>query len=86
MIIIIKNKEDLDEDFVKDNYEYLYDGLKTKKLSTSLFNIVFLLRRIYTVVILVFLGDYPYLQCMLLMLGAYIDLVKQVNLRPYIEE
>ena len=76
LVIIIKYKDILQEDNIKKDHEYLYDGLRTKKFSTSLFNIVFLFRRIYTVIILVFLTDYPCFQCLFLMIGALIDLIK----------
>jgi hypothetical protein len=84
--IIVKNRSNLEDEEIKDAYYFFYEDLKTKQLKTSLFNMTFLFRRIYTVLILIFLGDYPFFQCELLMIGALSDLIRQVSNKPYCDE
>jgi hypothetical protein len=67
---------------MKDNHGFLYEDIKTNKTSTALFNITFLIRRIITVLILIFLGEFPLAQCILLMFIALIDLIYRWALRP----
>jgi hypothetical protein len=72
----------LEKEEMKANHGFLYEDIKTNKFSTALFNITFLIRRVITVLILIFVGDYPFAQCISLMILAFIDLTYRFMLRP----
>ena len=57
LYLILKKTSDLEH--LTDRFGPLYEGLKTNRSSSLLYNVVFLARRILIVLSAVFLQDYP---------------------------
>jgi hypothetical protein len=71
---LVRNFKNLREDKFATRYEVFIEGIRTKSLPQSLFNVYFLYRRLVTACTLVLLTEYPYFQCVLLLTMSLMNL------------
>ena len=61
------------------------DGCHHRTWHAANMNIYFMIRRMLTVLILIFLRNYPPIQVTLMLIFALINLIYTINFRPYSE-
>lgn len=77
------NAEKLDDERFRAIYEPLYEDLKTSKKSEALFHSAFMVRRMITVIVFIFLGEYGYYQTATITVLSFINTVTLVHLEPF---
>ena len=64
----------------------LLEDLKTQKIQTIIYNVIFFLRRFLTVVILMYMINYPFFQSTLLMIFSALNLIYTASTLPFISK
>jgi len=84
-VAIYKNQGNLDKKEVYRSLEPFLEGVKLNYLHSSMYNVYFLLRRLFTGFGLVMLNAYPYFQCSFLMIFSIINFVYTAVERPFLD-
>jgi len=79
---IKKNFKNLQDKTVKFKYGMFYKDNRTDTIEKALYNIYFLNRRFFSVVIIIFMMRWPFFQCVFLMIFSMINLSYMVAIRP----
>ena len=62
-VVILKNFDKLDTKKVSEHHGIYYDECRTTSRVTALYNVIFMLRRLITTAVLIFLRDHAFFQC-----------------------
>ena len=75
------NQHQIDSSHFQEKYEVLLEG-NTSSLESSLYTVYFLYRRFLSVLILVFLDQWPFFQCTFMMVLSSINVVYMLVVKP----
>ena len=80
--LLLNKYEDLNQPEVQEKLEFLLEENKFNTKLRALFQILFMLRRLVSVFVLVFLFEWPFFQCTLLMVLSTINLAYLISSMP----
>ena len=81
----IRYKGQLDDPEIQQRYGFIFDGFKIDKFMTSIFQFIFMVRRIIFVLIIVLLKDFSGLQLVLNTVLTLAYILYLVHFKPYKE-
>jgi len=70
---------------VREVHGIFYEGIKVDTMNNAQYNTYFMLRRLVTVSVLIFMPSLPFFQCQFLMIFSTINLVYIISCRPMID-
>ena len=82
--IIICNFKKLDKKETKDKVGIFIDNIKLDNKHRVMFNVYFLCRKLLTVLVLVFMDDFPFFQMVILMLLGTLNLIYLITEKPLV--
>ena len=81
---IKKNKDNLEDPEFVGKYGWLFEGMRGAEYEVAMFNVYFMLRRLYLALILTFLPDWTVLQVFSFVVCSFLNLVYLFRQWPYI--
>ena len=80
--LIVNNQEDLENPDIADKIDVFIEDVRTDTKHRSLFNIYFLVRRLFSVIVLIYMDSLPFFQCTLLAVFSTINVIYMVAHMP----
>jgi hypothetical protein len=81
--IIIRNRKNLTSETFQKKYGSLFEKLGTQSLWKSLWNVWFMVKRAITVVIILYMSEYPCQQLQLLLVLSVLQSALIIKIEPY---
>ena len=79
----MRNFDKLEDEEFEEEYGSLYEDLKVDNKFTVLFHMIFLLRRMITVLVFIFWQDYGFAQCIVTLVMSHLNLWILIGYKPF---